>query len=129
MLILPFNVEIQNSWAKDFERKSYLNGQVRGSWNEAVTKDISINTTVRNDDEVTFRKLREIAEYPGICHIRTGDGTSYGCDLQVSYADNYNTVVTEVSLTAQKVDEERTSLETVTAYVNTLTDNITFEGE
>lgn len=129
MLILPFNVEIQNSWMKDFERKSYLNGQVRGSWNEAVTKDISINTTVRNDDDVTFRKLREIAEYPGICHIRTGDGTSYGCDLQVSYADNYNTVITEVSLTAQKVDEERTTLETVTAYVDTLTDNITFEGE
>ena len=35
-------------------------------------------------DQEMLKNVRRLAEYPGICHVRTADGSSYAADVQVS---------------------------------------------
>lgn len=103
---LPYNLTLQSSWKKDFQRTSYLNGAVQGDWNKAVTMDASIGTvTVRSDDE-RIDLLRALAAYPGIAHVRTPDGASYAADVQVKQSGEYSTGLASFDLTIQRVSPE-----------------------
>ncbi len=55
-----------------------------------------------------MRKFRRLAMYPGICHIRTVDGSSFACDIQVSEDRNYDkdTIRADYSLTVTRVDPQ-----------------------
>ena len=55
-----------------------------------------------------MRKFRRLAAYPGICHIRTVDGSSFKCDIQVSEDRRYdaNMIRAEYSLSVTRVDPE-----------------------
>ena len=54
-----------------------------------------------------IEQMRRLATYPGICHVRTPDGSSFSCDIQVSEKkDHDNKMRTDFSLTIKKVDSE-----------------------
>lgn len=106
---LPYNLSLSNSWKKDFQRTAYLGGSVEGDWNPGVTRDLSIDTTVviQESDTETLSLMRELADYAGICHIRTPEGSSFAADIQVTEkrdADSPQTV--SFSLTISRVDPE-----------------------
>ena len=102
---LPYNISLGNSWAKDFKRTVYLGGHVAGDHNKAVTRDLTAGTLIaRNLDEDTARQMRELANYPGICHVRTPEGSSFAADVQVSEDRNFDSATIDYSLTIQKVD-------------------------
>ena len=105
---LPYNIELQNNWTKDFKRTSYLGGSVKGDWNPAVTRDTSANTVIiRGDDLDTQLSMRELADYAGIAHIRTPDGSSVAADIQVRETMNYNTMKVSYSLAIKVIDPDR----------------------
>lgn len=88
---LPFNVQLSNRWAKDFQQTNYLGGSVQGDWNPAVNRTGSVSTLGIVTDEFgideldgTIEAVRRLATYPGICHIRTPDGSSYSANINVS---------------------------------------------
>lgn len=81
---LPYDINIQSSWQKDFKRTSYLGGSVQGDWNKATTRNLQISTTLFIDDNDIIMQMRNLADYPGICHIRTPDGSSFACDIQIT---------------------------------------------
>lgn len=88
---LPFNVQLSNRWAKDFQQTNYLGGSVQGDWNPAVNRTGSISTLGIVTDEFgvdeldgTIESVRRLAMYPGICHVRTPDGSSYSANVNVS---------------------------------------------
>ncbi len=102
---LPYDITLGNSWKKDFERTAYLGGHVAGDHNRAVLRDVSVGTVlVRNQDEALGGRMRALARYAGICHVRTPEGSSYAADVQVSENRAFDSARIEYSLSIQKVD-------------------------
>ena len=83
-LILPYNVSISNSWNKDVSITKYLGGSVVGDWNPSVERTASTSMTIPLEVEPdSIETLRRLAEYAGVCHVRTPDGSSYAANVNV----------------------------------------------
>jgi len=105
---LPYNIELSNSWSKDFQRTKYLGGSVQGDWNPAVTRDLSAKTVLlRGRDLGQQLAMRDLAGYAGIAHIRTPDGSSMACDIQVREAMDYKSKRVSYTLAVQAIDPQR----------------------
>lgn len=108
-ILLRYNVDLSNSWSKDFTETQYLGGSIQGDWNPAVSRTASVNAvTVLADNPDVIEGMRRLATYAGICHIRTKDGSSYSADIQVSesYAVNDGHKLASFSLKITRVDSE-----------------------
>lgn len=106
-ILLPFNLELTNKWQKDFKRTSYLGGSVQGDWNPAVLRDLSAKTViVKNRDTGELMDMRDLAAYAGPAHIRTPDGSSFSCDIQVTEDASYGDKKVKYSLSVKGIDPE-----------------------
>lgn len=101
---LPYNVELSNRWQKDFTRTAYLGGSVQGDWNPAVLRDLSAKTVIVGEtDTGEMMDMRDLANYAGAAHIRTPDGSSFACDIQVSEDASYSTSKVSYNLTIKGI--------------------------
>lgn len=108
-LMLPYDISISNSWSKDFTETKYLGGSVRGDWNPAVSKRSSLTTTIPVQIEPeNIELIRRLAVYPGICHVRTPDGSSYSANVDVrdDREERKINMISRVSLDITRVDPE-----------------------
>lgn len=107
---LPFryNTKLSNSWSKDFEQTKYLGGSIVGDWNPGIERTMTINAVLLSEDAETYQILRRLAEYTGICHVRTQEGSSYSANVQVSDGLGYDTAgkIVDVTLTITRIDPE-----------------------
>lgn len=106
---VKWNLDVSHGWSKDFTETQYLGGAVQGDWNAAVSRTASLGTVMLSiDDEETIRKLRRLAVWTGICHVRTPDGSSFPADVQVSETRSYESAgeITEFGLEVTRVDSE-----------------------
>ena len=117
------NIDLSSDWKKDFKETKYLGGHIQGDWNPGVSRTGTISTvTVRpkhvrdqlTDEQYereieTFLYTRRMADTPDICHLRTNDGSSFSCDIQVSENrshDNPNLITYSFNYT--KVESQTT---------------------
>ena len=106
-IVLPYDIQLSNKWNKDFKRTSYLGGSVQGDWNPAVTRDITANTVlVRGDDLDRQVAMRDLAGYAGIAHVRTPDGSSITCNVQIDESQSYDSKKVSYTLTMQAIDSD-----------------------
>lgn len=104
---LPYEVTLNNTWGKDFQRTTYLGGSIHGDWNPAVTRDLSANTViVRGDDLDRQLAMRDLAGYAGVAHIRTPDGSSLTADIQITENQSFDTKKVSYSLTIKAIDSQ-----------------------
>lgn len=106
---LEYNVDVSNSWKKDFKETQYLGGSTQGDWNHAVSRSSSVGAVgITTEDQQTIEAVRRLAVYPGICHVRTKEGSSYPADVQVSesYAVGEGHKLAKFSLKITRVDSE-----------------------
>ena len=105
---LEYNIDLSNSWKKDFVETKYLGGSVQGDWNPAVSRTGTLSAVVRSDNSETIASMRRLAVYSGICHVRTKDGSSFAADVQVSESTKQGTAhgIVEFSLSITRVDTE-----------------------
>lgn len=103
---LPYNIDLGSKWKKDFERTVYLNGSVQGDWNKGITRDVTVNTVVLKADDERIRIMRQLADYAGICHVRTPEGSSYAADIQISESGSYGSELVSYDLTVSKVQPQ-----------------------
>lgn len=106
---LTHNIDLSNSWTKDFTETQYLGGSVQGDWNPAIHREGNMSTVaVATEDADLIRAMRRLAVHPGICHIRTKDGSNYAADVQVSesYKQSNAHKVVEFSLKITRVDTQ-----------------------
>ena len=104
-----YDTSQSNTWEKDFQESIYLGGSVQGDWNKSVSMKSSVNVSmVTVKDQEMMLLMRRLAAYPGICHIRTLDGSSYACDIQIQESRNYGKDVqkAEFSLSITRVAPE-----------------------
>ena len=108
-LILPYNVSLSNSWTKDFTKTKYLGGSIQGDWNPAVEKTASATTVIPVEVEPDkVELLRRLAVFPGICHVRMPDGSSFTANVDVKddREEKWTRRLSKASLTITKVDAE-----------------------
>lgn len=108
-ILINRNLDISNSWSKDFEETQYLGGAVQGDWNPAVRRSASVATVaVSILDQETIQAMRRLAMYAGICHVRTSDGSSYAANVDVSdkYEHGNGRNVIAYDLDINRVDPE-----------------------
>jgi hypothetical protein len=61
---------------------------------------------VRNLDLDRQLAMRDLAGYAGVAHVRTPDGSSLTCDIQISESQSYETKKVTYSMTIQAVDPQ-----------------------
>ena len=84
-VMFQYNIDLDSAWEKDFIQTKYLGGSIQGDWNPAISRTGSVKSVVIEAyDFETIIALRRLADYAGICHVRTKDGSSYTADVQVS---------------------------------------------
>ena len=108
-LVLPYNVSFSNSWTKDFTKTKYLGGSIQGDWNPGIEKDLSATTTIPVEIEPEqIEAVRRLAIYPGICHVRMPDGSSFTANVDVKddREEKWTRRISRVSLTINKIDAE-----------------------
>lgn len=106
-VILPYNVKLDNSWEKDFTRTRYLGGSITGDWNRGVMRNLTAKTdSILIEDGDVIREMRRLSSYPGLCHVRTSDGSSFAADIEVSESRERGTMAASFSLDIKKVDTE-----------------------
>lgn len=106
---LMYNVDVSNEWSKDFVETKYLGGSIQGDWNVGVSRTGTITTDLINLlDEDLVERWRRLANYAGICHIRTVDGSSFSADVQVSESRPHDNsgIYTSFSVSFTRVDPE-----------------------
>ena len=103
-----YNVDLSTNWTKDFRETRYLGGHIQGDWNAGIHRDSTINSVIlREEDTATAVMFRRMAEYPGLCHIRTLDGSNYYADVQVSETIPHDeTLTNSYSFKITRVDSD-----------------------
>lgn len=104
-----YNTDYSNTWAKDFQETQYLGGAIQGDWNPAVSRSGTLSTqAITVLDQDMLQVVRRLAEHPGICHVRTADGSSYAADVQVSEdrVHDDQEMLVNYSLSITRVDSE-----------------------
>lgn len=80
-----YDIDVSSNWQKDFTETKYLGGSIQGDWNPAVSRTMTVNGLVLVErDPESVELARRLAVWPGICHIRTPDGSSFACNIDVS---------------------------------------------
>ena len=106
---LPFNVETSEQYAKTFEARGHVNGDVNGYYDRPVMHTGSYDVAVMKADAETIGALRRLAEHPGAVFCRTGRGEAFQCNadlgsLDLTYATGLvgaSFPITEMMLTRQ----------------------------
>lgn len=107
-LLFRYNTELSSTWQKDFQSTRYLGGSIVGDWNPGVVRQTTINAIVTTDEDEDFQNLRRLADYTGICHVRTPEGSSFPADVQVGDSLTFAEagLLAHVTLTCTRVDAE-----------------------
>lgn len=104
-----YHSDYSSNWSKDFQETHYLGGSVQGDWNASVSRTGSLNTkAITVLDQDMLQAVRRLAEYSGVCHVRTADGSSYAADVQVA-EDRVHTdqeMLVSYSFTITRVDDQ-----------------------
>ena len=104
---LGYNLKITSTWGKDFQETRYLGGSITGDWTAGVSRTGSVDSVVIPvKDPETFMSLRRLAEYEGICHVRTCDGSVITANVDVSDDFGYDTAgkIGNIKISFTRVD-------------------------
>lgn len=109
VLEFPGDISLSHGWQKDFQLTTYLGGSVEGDWNPGVQRTGSINGTIPVEkDAETLYLLRKLADYPGVCHVRTPDGSNFYANIEVKddREERWVNKKSKISLSYTRVDPE-----------------------
>ena len=69
-------------------------------------------------DQSAIKALRKLGKHSGVCHLRTLDGGSFSCDIQVQDTNKYdqNVQKAEYTLSVTRVDPEEPDGETLESW-------------
>lgn len=105
---LPYNLVPSDTYAKDFEARRKLSGDIDGYWNEGASRTSSVSTDlIRIYEQEKAALVRELARYTGPAFVRLPDGCAFMANVDVNsiggarreYALAVTITATEVALT------------------------------
>lgn len=104
VLELPYGLTITDSYSKDVEFRSHLDGSIDGYWRQNIERKSSLGTSVIKLIQPTeIEMARKLARYTGAVFVRLPNGTAYEADVQVSDMSVKNKAVTAISIDATEI--------------------------
>ena len=106
-LPLGYNLKVSNSWAKDFQETKYLGGHIAGDWTVGTARTGAMDAVALPiRDAALFASIRRLAEFEGVCHLRTLDGAVIICNIDVNDDFGYDTAgkIQNVKLSFTRID-------------------------
>lgn len=102
---LPYNKELSDSYDKNYEAHTHLDGSRSGHWNPGYVKKGNFKTKLPKVlDAATVKVLRDLATYPAPVFVRTPDGGAFQANVTVSgLDDNYDDLLTGVSIKVESL--------------------------
>ena len=104
---LPYDISLSNTWNKDFTTTKYLGGSIEGDWTPGVqrTGSYKLRIPVEQDKELVY-KSRLLADFAGVCHVRTPEGSNFyaNVDVQEDREAKFVNRISSVTLNITKVD-------------------------
>lgn len=101
----PYNLSIGDSYKKDVEFRSHLDGGIDGYWNQNIERQAKLSTDlIWIEQQDVIDKTRELARYAGPVYVRTPEGTAYEADVQVTDMSGTNNIIMAVAIDATEVD-------------------------
>lgn len=82
---LPYNLAPSDTYAKDFEARRKLSGDIDGYWNEGASRTASVSTDlIRIYEQEKAALVRELARYAGPAFVRLPDGCAFTANVDVN---------------------------------------------
>ena len=101
----PYNLSIGDSYKKDVEFRSHLDGGLDGYWNQNIERQAKLSTDlIWIEQQDVIDKTRELARYAGPVYVRTPEGTAYEADVQVTDMSGTDNIIMAVAIDATEVD-------------------------
>lgn len=105
ILVLPYNIDIQEDVSPDSELVSYVGREFPVSYyGSAVTSTATWNTDVPDYDTETLAALRRLQRWKGDCYVREPSGSGYWANLTVSFGLTHCERVIPVTINLTRVD-------------------------
>lgn len=104
---LNYNIDLSGTWAKQFTQKNFLDGTVKGYWQEGVTRSGNASAVgIPSYETELIEGMRRLSEYTGPCHVRTPEGSSFTADVQCQESWTHDTgdKIVSFSLTITRTD-------------------------
>jgi hypothetical protein len=104
VLEFPYGLTISDSYSKDVEFRSHLDGNIDGYWRQNVDRKSSLGTSVLKLIQPTEIELAgNLARYAGAVFVRLPNGAAYEADVQVSDMSVTNEAVTAIAIDATEI--------------------------
>lgn len=80
-----YNIELDDSWEKDFEGRKYLDGTKDGWWNKGAERSMSVSADLNSlEGAEAETALRSMAQYAGEVFVRTPEGLAFAANVELS---------------------------------------------
>ena len=110
MLVLPYDVSIQEDSQKDVSLVQYIGREAPVGYSGTQRgRTASWTSNIVKRDFDTLNRLRELQSYMGDVYVREPYGGGYWANVDVSFSMSYDTVKVPVTLTITKVEHEDVS--------------------
>ena len=105
-LELPYNLKIGDSYEKDSEVRTHLDGSKSATWNAGTSRKASLSTDViKFRDSAQAVAARDLAKYAGPVFVRLPDGSAYAADVNsVSVDLASDSAAVAMAFDAEEVD-------------------------
>lgn len=105
MLVLPYNVDVQNDVKRDVALVEYIGRQSPVSYYGTQKGETAQwSSDIPADDFETLYQIRKLAAYSGDVYVREPSGTGYWANVIVSYKLEHTKTVVPVSISITRVD-------------------------
>lgn len=115
---LPFNLSPSNTYTKNFEKRSYLNGNENGYYGPGVAhtgQATSAIFNVRHESDLPeqeaerqreiLAKLRDLRTYNDSVFVRMSDGSAFEANVEVKKIDpKYDSLLYDISIAFTEID-------------------------
>ena len=103
---LPWNLELNDSYEKSFERRVHLDGKANGYFDKGAVMNGSYKTDVNRDEGLdTVNLVRMLGTEDSSCFCRTQLGAAFECNVNVTGIEvTYNHAAVPVSISVDGVD-------------------------
>lgn len=105
MVRLPFNVDKNETYAKDTSLVNYIGRKSPVSYygtQQGVSDSWSM--VIDKEDTDTLFALRRLAVWPGDVYIRESNGKGYNASVNISFGINHNTLTIPVNIDVTRVE-------------------------
>lgn len=104
-LELPYNLGIDDSYAKDAEIRRHLDGGNGLYFNPGVEREISLSAaTIKRGDPDIYERLRALGRFNGPVYVRLPNGCAFQANVTVDGINRpYDALVSDISIRIQEV--------------------------